>query len=451
MNNKRILTFLLALVLSLTMSTGVLAGSIADKLQNNPWETPSVSEHGVTIDIKNVLADSSCVYIVYQLTVSDDMILPENAQMGVTNLVVDGPSVSSCTSTVLARTAHSQTVLLQYVPFSPIKGTKATLELAYLSYVDLDTNSDKFLIEENWKLEFDLKLEDSIELEPNVKIADVMGTLQSMSISPLSARAVIEMPGEAALPQDLKTVITLKDGSKAVYKDDKTSLTGDTNSDDDGNVISTTAYILYFFEDAIAIKDIASITVGGIEIGLSSNSGTPSSTRSELPSDWAREQVDAAVGAGIVPETLLSGYTKAATRGEFCALAVKLYESVNNTEITERAQFDDTDDINVQKMAGLGIAQGVGDGIFAPDRNLTREQAATLLARLAEACNKTLVSQTPDFSDSSEISPWAADAVGQAQKAAVMSGVGENRFAPQGDYTREQSIMTMMRLFNLVK
>jgi hypothetical protein len=32
-----------------------------------------------------------------------------------------------------------------------------------------------------------------------------------------------------------------------------------------------------------------------------------------------------------------------------------------------------------------------------------------------------------------------------------MSGVGDNKFAPADDYTREQSIFTMMRLFDLVK
>ena len=32
-----------------------------------------------------------------------------------------------------------------------------------------------------------------------------------------------------------------------------------------------------------------------------------------------------------------------------------------------------------------------------------------------------------------------------------MSGVGNNTFDPQGTYTREQSIVTVLRLFDVVK
>jgi hypothetical protein len=60
---------------------------------------------------------------------------------------------------------------------------------------------------------------------------------------------------------------------------------------------------------------------------------------------------------------------------------------------------------------------------------------------------KPLPVHAPTFDDNADISPWAFDAVGQMQAAGIMGGVGDNRFAPQGDYTREQSIITMLRLF----
>lgn len=171
----------------------------------------------------------------------------------------------------------------------------------------------------------------------------------------------------------------------------------------------------------------------------------------EQPSSWAAEQVNAAIAAGIVPESLRSQYTKATTRAEFCALAVGLYETVKGSEITERATFSDTDDVNVQKMAALGVVSGVGNGKFDPNGTLTREQAAAMLARLAEAVGKPLTAQVPTFADNASISAWASGAVGQMQGSGVMSGVGNNNFAPQDSYTREQSISTMLRLYELVK
>lgn len=168
------------------------------------------------------------------------------------------------------------------------------------------------------------------------------------------------------------------------------------------------------------------------------------------PSSWAKEEVNAAIDAGIVPQALRSQYTQAATRAEFCALAVGLYETVTGSEITARASFTDTSDVNVEKMAGLGVVNGVGEGKFSPGSALTREQAATMLARLAEAVGKPMADSAPTFADNSALSSWAFDAVGQMQKSGIMGGVGNNTFAPQGSYSREQSIVTMLRLYELV-
>ena len=175
----------------------------------------------------------------------------------------------------------------------------------------------------------------------------------------------------------------------------------------------------------------------------------PEPEPADQPSNWAREQVAEAVEAGLVPEALQSKYQTAITRAEFCALAVELYEGEKG-EITERASFTDSTDENVEKMAGLGVVNGVGDGLFEPDRNLTREEAATILSRLAEAMDCALTDGTPDFADASEISSWAAGAVARMQNAGVMNGIEDNRFAPEDPYTREQSILTVLRLFHLV-
>ena len=170
----------------------------------------------------------------------------------------------------------------------------------------------------------------------------------------------------------------------------------------------------------------------------------------DLPSSWAAGQLSQAAVAGIVPDSFESRYTQAATRAEFCALAVRLYEKVTGEAITQRATFSDTTDFNVQKMAGLGVVNGVGGGKFDPNGTLTREQAATILARLAEAMGHPLPQAAPSFSDSAAISSWAAAGVGQVQAAGIMAGDG-SAFTPQGVYTREQCILTALRLYHLTQ
>ena len=102
-------------------------------------------------------------------------------------------------------------------------------------------------------------------------------------------------------------------------------------------------------------------------------------------------------------------------------------------------------------LAGLGVVTGVGEGRFNPDGTLTREQAATMLSRLAAAMGSPLTAQAPTFADSAAISTWALDAVGQMQGSGIMGGVGDNAFDPQGSYSREQSMLTMLRLYESMK
>lgn len=192
-------------------------------------------------------------------------------------------------------------------------------------------------------------------------------------------------------------------------------------------------------------------TVYNAATGQVTGSGTapsiPADPSVDGPSSWAAEQVNTAIAAGIVPESLQGKYTQAATRAEFCALAVELYETVTGMEITQRTTFTDTTDENVEKMAGLGVVTGVGEGRFSPDGTLTREQAATMLSRLAAAMGSPLTMQAPTFADNTAISSWAFDAVGQMQGSGIMGGVGDNAFDPQGSYSREQSMLTMLRLY----
>jgi hypothetical protein len=168
-------------------------------------------------------------------------------------------------------------------------------------------------------------------------------------------------------------------------------------------------------------------------------------------SAWAQEGITNAITAKLVPQNLQAKYTQATTRAEFAALAVQLYETITGKEITERQTFSDTSDINVEKAAAINVVSGVGDNKFSPDIELTREQAATMLARLADAVGKPLTKQAAAFADNSSISTWAIERVGQIQAAGVMGGVGSNTFDPQGAYTREQSIVTILRLYDVVK
>lgn len=179
---------------------------------------------------------------------------------------------------------------------------------------------------------------------------------------------------------------------------------------------------------------------------------TPDSTpgsAADSASDWAKEQVSQAIAAGLVPDTLQSKYTQPITRQGFCALANAVYQKVKG-DVTPAAAFSDTSDPAVLKMAAVGVVNGVGSDRFNPSGELTREQAAAMLYRLADAVGKPLPNAAVTFADKSSISSWASKEVGAVQASNIMNGVGNNRFAPKNTYTTEQSIVTMLRMYQYI-
>lgn len=177
----------------------------------------------------------------------------------------------------------------------------------------------------------------------------------------------------------------------------------------------------------------------------------------EAPSSWAKSAVDTARNAGIVPEQVDQAYTQSITRADFCALAAAVYrtwEKSGNVKSVEKTavSFSDTKDEDVLLCASLGVVNGVGNGKFAPQQQLTRQQAASMLHRLGNL-RKNAKDNVKDrmphvFADGADIQAWARNDVYWVYNQGVMNGVSGNRFAPNNSYTYEQSIATMLRLYD---
>jgi len=234
------------------------------------------------------------------------------------------------------------------------------------------------------------------------------------------------------------------------------AMDGDVVIGETAQVASVTGgtYGVYVQDGSAVIADgaVAGEIVGGRQAVYVERDGEEVVDPADVPSDWAADYVTRAIEEGIVPEALQGQYRAAATRAEFCALATALYEAQKGEilleDMGEVEGFTDTEDVNVLKMAALDVVNGMGDGTFAPDQSLTREQAATMLSRLANAMEKPMGLAEPTFADNDTISHWAFGEVGQLQETGIMEGVGENKFDPKGSYTREQSIITMVRMLD---
>ena len=109
--------------------------------------------------------------------------------------------------------------------------------------------------------------------------------------------------------------------------------------------------------------------------------------------------------------------------------------------------FTDCDSESVYALSRLGVIDGRGNGIFDPDAAITRQEAAKLLSNTAGVLGLAHTEIWFEYSDAQEADDWAQPFIQEVSNLGVMLGVAEGVFDPLGTYTREQSVITMLRLY----
>ena len=97
--------------------------------------------------------------------------------------------------------------------------------------------------------------------------------------------------------------------------------------------------------------------------------------------------------------------------------------------------------------AELGIVNGVSEGLFAPNKSITRQDLCTMVDRFVKAMDLKIVEAMPlTFTDEANISGYAQDAVRWSNAAGVIEGYEDETFRPKNTATRAQIATIIMRL-----
>lgn len=187
-------------------------------------------------------------------------------------------------------------------------------------------------------------------------------------------------------------------------------------------------------------------------IGLATVSLAQPAPNLESASEWARIEIVNAQHNGLLTEKLQQDYQRNITREELCELTVNLFVQLTGKAAPQHDKnpFTDTQNSKIISAYYLGIVNGTGEGRFSPQLTATREEVSVMLYRTLRNAGVDLNSMKKNqaaFSDRHLISDWAHEAVITLRAAAVIDGVGNNRFAPQGTTTREQAITLVKRVF----
>jgi prenyltransferase beta subunit len=182
----------------------------------------------------------------------------------------------------------------------------------------------------------------------------------------------------------------------------------------------------------------------------------------DIAGHWAQEEIELMAAQGYVtgigenlfaPEAII-------TRAEFAAILSRMAGLEDNagaaahfSDVPAGAWFQGT----VGAAATAGLVYGISENSFAPGEPVTREQMAAMIVRYMSGNGMDMAAGAggidglvTGFSDSADISPWAASPVAQAIKSGLMLGREEGLFVPLGSATRAEATVVLCRALQMI-
>lgn len=168
---------------------------------------------------------------------------------------------------------------------------------------------------------------------------------------------------------------------------------------------------------------------------------TPSGPWYQAAMNFARDQ---GILFGDADGNMLPGSN--ASRAQMAAMLVRVFGCTAGKDITH---FTDVSAgawyyPELSAAAQMNIFSGCGDGTMGPDRNITRQEAMSVIARAFAVADGT-AADLAAFSDASAVSDWAVASVAGLVKAGIVSG-DAGRLSPKATITRAEIAQMLYEL-----
>ena len=171
---------------------------------------------------------------------------------------------------------------------------------------------------------------------------------------------------------------------------------------------------------------------------------------SDISGHWAKQYIDKLVENGGI-----SGYEDGTfrpdntiTRAEFTKIIVSVFGISGSgqngySDVPSDAWYSGY----IEKASANGIIYG-SDGMFFPNSNITRQDAALIIYRVLKLKNIAMQAGN-EFSDRDEIAEYAKNAVSEMTGAGIISGYDGN-FMPRNSITRAEAATIIARAMELM-
>lgn len=165
--------------------------------------------------------------------------------------------------------------------------------------------------------------------------------------------------------------------------------------------------------------------------------------------DYAKDAVAWAAKEGIVKGDDNGNFLPTAdiTRQDFVTMLWRLKGSVASEKALtfgDKADIKDYAQTAVAWAVENGYIKGRDNGNFDPAAKITRAEIVAILNRIADNAK---AEKAADFTDIAI--HWAKDAIAWAAEAGIVNGVGNNMFAPNDNASRQDTVVMLYKFVNL--
>lgn len=380
------------------------------------------------------------------------------------NITIDEKNVASIHTT--DSLAHDVNLVgeYKYVKNGNILFTKTNSYPAVIHFSAEDIASNDAALDK-YKVRFDSELEDNFEDIPKTVTSDITlnnkGYFGSTISWTSSAPTILSSTGTFTRPSSTRTITltaAIMSGKEQVTKNfsltaqgkttssggsggggGSTSSTGTTTSTGGGSTISNST--------TRPVTD-STLTTGSDKVDSLIQEKEEAENRfTDIGSvSWARDAINGLADAGVINGKTDTEFAPNdnVTRAEFAKILMGVF-GLTSEAFTTSSFYDVPTDAwyfnYVETAYNLGIINGVADGVFDPNANITRQDMCVMVVRAAEVSGKSIsaVNEAKVFADEASIADYAKSAVTTLQTGGIVDGVSDTVFAPLDNATRAQA------------
>lgn len=194
-------------------------------------------------------------------------------------------------------------------------------------------------------------------------------------------------------------------------------------------------------------KYVSALLIIGMLFSMMGTTWAAENSSSDISGHWAETELKEWVSLG-----LLSGYKDGSyrpnhtiSRGELMALinrsfGLKEKANISFTDLKETEWAYEQVAIAVK----AGYVQGYDDGTIRTGNTVSREEAASMIAKLLGLNLKTVIG-LEQLSDTANIADWSKPAVSALLSEGIINGYPNGSYRPKGSITRAESVIVLSR------